>query len=362
MACSRQSMMMGIGAIVALVSLGSSQLRAQASDSLAGIDAAYAKELRGVEEARIKRLDALSQKQKGAEATATLEALFRAAISAQLFEAAEPAAERILKKAGDDPLVDYLAASVNVLAEADRNEFEQSYQSLLAGLAARSKAIGAGESPDQVLPAAARLTLLETYYQRLAQAGQFVILRKALVAVEATAKKAGETTIEAFVADRIRQIDLIGKPAPDFKGIDQDGKEISLSKDLKGNVVLLVFWASWCLPCAEQAGWLGDLHDQYVDKGLRIVGVNLDLHQEGAGDAKSYEPVLRHFLLEHNVRWPSIIDQPGPESVAGLYNVTEIPASVLIGADGAVVHLDLNRSNAVAAIEQALRAAGKLPK
>lgn len=321
------------------------------------IDAEYARGLRAVEEKRIKQLDELARSQTGDDAAVTLEALFRDALAAQLFEAAEPAAERVLSSPDDSPVVDYLAAAVNVLAEADRGEFEQSYKSILEAQRKGEQAEGGVAARELALPAGARITLIETYYQRLAQANQFAILRKALAAIGESAAKSGEEEVATFVADRIYQIDLIGRPAPELAGVDQDGKDLKLSRDFEGKVVLVVFWATWCLPSADQVAWLADLHDRYSDQGFRILGVNLDLHQEGAPDAEAFEPLLRRYLLQHNVHWPSLIDRPGDRNAAADFGVTEIPATVLIGADGKVAHLDLTAANAEAAVAEALQAA-----
>ncbi len=328
---------------------------------IARIDAEYARGLREVEEKRIKQLDDLAKTQKGDEAAVTLEALFRDALAAQLFEAAEPAAERILAAPGDSPVVDYLAAAVNVLAEADRGEFEQSYKSILDAQSKGEKVAGGVEARELALPAGARITLIETYYQRLAQADQFPILRKALAAIGERAAKTGEDDVAAFVADRIFQIDLIGQPAPEIAGVNQDNKPVTLSKDFRGQVVLVVFWATWCLPSADQVAWLADLHDRYSDKGFQVLGVNLDLHQEGAPSPESFEPLLRQYLLQHNVHWPSIIDKPGDGNVAAAYGVTEIPSTALIGADGKIAQLDVTVANAEPELVRALQAAGKLP-
>jgi hypothetical protein len=56
-------------------------------------------------------------------------------------------------------------------------------------------------------------------------------------------------------------------------------------------------------------------------------------------------PNVRRFLIDHNVRWPNLVNGEGPRDYAAAYGVTEIPANVLIGRDGKVVHLDLSRKN-----------------
>ena len=56
-------------------------------------------------------------------------------------------------------------------------------------------------------------------------------------------------------------------------------------------------------------------------------------------------PAVRRFLLEYNVRWPNLINGAGDQDYAGLYAVSEVPANVLIGREGTLIHLDLTRSN-----------------
>ena len=56
-------------------------------------------------------------------------------------------------------------------------------------------------------------------------------------------------------------------------------------------------------------------------------------------------PNIRRFLLDHNVRWPNLINGTGAHDYAKAYGVTEIPTNVLIGRDGNVIHLDLSRKN-----------------
>jgi peroxiredoxin len=362
MSWTRRIAALGMAGLAAMSpALAPSARGQETNQAIAAIDAEFAQGLKALEETRIAKLDALAKGQQGPEATATLEALFRSALNAHLFEAAEPAAERVLKAPGDSPVVDYLAAAVNVLAEADRGQFEQSYQSILAAQAVGERGgADAVAARQEALPPSARIGLIEAYYQRLAQADQFPILRRALAAIAESAARTGEAEVADYIAARLRQIDMIGQPAPDFAGTDQDGRPVRFAELAKDHVVLIVFWATWCVPSADQTAWLEALHEEYADEGFRLVGVNLDLHQEGAS-AEVLEPHLRRFLIEHNVHWPSILDGPGDQSVAALYGVTEIPATVLVGADGRIAHLDVSSANAEAEVRQALQAAGKLP-
>ena len=67
---------------------------------------------------------------------------------------------------------------------------------------------------------------------------------------------------------------LVGNSAPDFSLNLMDGKKISLS-DLRGKTVLLNFWASWCMPCREEAPALEESWQKYKDKNVVYIGVNI---------------------------------------------------------------------------------------
>jgi peroxiredoxin len=162
-----------------------------------------------------------------------------------------------------------------------------------------------------------------------------------------------EPALKSLAESRLIQLDLLGKPAPAISGTSIDGNAVSLDQ-YKGNVVLVVFWASWCLPCAEEARRLEALSARVQPQGFRIIGINLDTLQDGGAPVETVMPAIRRFLLDHNVRWPNLINAPGDRDYAKAYGVTEIPANVLIGRDGKVLHLDLSRSNLEAAIGQAL--------
>ena len=321
------------------------------------IEAEFRRDLGRAERARLARLAALAAGQPKPEAAATYEEAFRFAISAGLYNDAEPIAEAVLKGPGAQPAVEVaiLAEMVNLVAEANRGAYEESLGSLAAAIRLRE---GAGEAKraevGRVLPIESRLALVNIYIQRLIQAGKYDVARRALTLIR---DRSEEKALKSLAETRLGQIDLIGKPAPPIAGTSIGGKPVTLASD-KGDVTLVVFWASWCLPNAQEAGRLDALAAAYGAKGFRVLGVNLDAVQDGGVPVETVMPNIRRFLIEHNVRWPSVINGKGPEDFAKAYGVTEIPTNVLVGRDGKVLHLDLGRATLEPALNAAL-AAGK---
>jgi thiol-disulfide isomerase/thioredoxin len=200
------------------------------------------------------------------------------------------------------------------------------------------------------LPISSRLTLANIFVERLIQTGHYDVARRALTMIRDSAR---EPELKSLAEARLRQVDLVGKPAPAIVGTTVDGKPLRLA-DLKGDVVLVVFWASWCLPNAEQAERLGVFEASHRGKGFRIVGINLDAMQDGGVPAESVMPNVRRFLVDHNVRWPNLVNGPGDRDYARAFGVTEIPANTLIGRDGTVLRLDISEADLEAALAKAL--------
>ncbi len=151
----------------------------------------------------------------------------------------------------------------------------------------------------------------------------------------------------------LNQLDMIGKPAPAIQGTDLSGKPVD-SAALKGNVVLVVFWASWCVPSSTEIAWLDKAYNDYQARGFRILGINLDLLQKDGPKLETVMPNIKRFLIDHNVRWPNLVNGTGAQDYAAAYGVAEIPTNVLIGRDGNVIHLDLSRKNLESVVTRAL--------
>jgi len=118
---------------------------------------------------------------------------------------------------------------------------------------------------------------------------------------------------------------LPGRPAPDFALPTLDGDSVSLAS-LRGQVVLLNFWATWCLPCIQEHPVLVEAEREYGPQGLRIVGVVYNDSDENA----------RRWMELRGGNWVNLLD-PGSRTAIeyGLYGV---PETVLIARDGRVAH------------------------
>lgn len=92
--------------------------------------------------------------------------------------------------------------------------------------------------------------------------------------------------------------DLVGKSAPEFElPVLGSGQTLS-SADLKGSPVVVNFWASWCIPCREEAATLEQKWLKYRQQGIQFVGVNVQDLEEGA----------RGFVKEFGISFPSVRD------------------------------------------------------
>ena len=114
----------------------------------------------------------------------------------------------------------------------------------------------------------------------------------------------------------------ISGPAPAFKLQSRDGKMVSLA-DLKGQVVMVNFWATWCGPCRQEMPHLEALYERYNSLGFTLLGVNVEDNPEGA----------KKWLEENGpVTFPVLLDPKN--EVSKLYKVQTMPTTVLVARDG----------------------------
>ena len=123
-----------------------------------------------------------------------------------------------------------------------------------------------------------------------------------------------------------------GNIAPEIVLPDPEGNPVSLSS-LRGNVVLIDFWAAWCPPCREANIRLGELYEKYHEKGFDIYGVSLDRTRDQWLNA----------IEKDNITWHQVSDLRFMNSpVVSLYNFSEIPHTVLIDREGKIIARNLS--------------------
>ena len=128
----------------------------------------------------------------------------------------------------------------------------------------------------------------------------------------------------------------IGARAPEIALSDVNGKIIKLSS-LKGNVVLIDFWASWCRPCRAENPNVVKLYNKYKNKNFTIYSISLDQDRKKWIDA----------INQDQLSWPNHVSElTGWKSTPGIqYGVSSIPKTFLIDKDGIIIGYDLRGSN-----------------
>lgn len=131
-----------------------------------------------------------------------------------------------------------------------------------------------------------------------------------------------------------KKVQLVGKPLA-IAGPTLDGTDFNLAS-LKGKVVLVDFWATWCGPCVGEMPHVMKVYEKLHEKGFEVVGVSLDQTDED----------LRNFVKERNVPWTQVIfaneDERGWNNpLARKLGINSIPATFLIDQQGNVASFDL---------------------
>jgi thiol-disulfide isomerase/thioredoxin len=114
------------------------------------------------------------------------------------------------------------------------------------------------------------------------------------------------------------------QPDLSFKAVD--GTPISLEK-MKGKIVVVDFWASWCGPCMAEAPHMVQLNQRYGPMGMQMIGISLDQDRAAMAEA----------VRAKSLNWPQFIDGTGGKQFAGIWGVDSIPRTFIIGPDGKVL-------------------------
>ena len=133
--------------------------------------------------------------------------------------------------------------------------------------------------------------------------------------------------------------DVIGKPAPAFKAKSLDGAEIDLEA-LRGKVVLIDFWTTWCAPCKRELPSIQKLQTELANKGLVVLGVSV-------GEQRA---TLEKFLTTAGLKYP-IVQVDDTSEIVGALSVNAFPTVVLVDREGKVTSYEVGARG-----EAALRA------
>jgi len=137
----------------------------------------------------------------------------------------------------------------------------------------------------------------------------------------------------------------IGTLSPEITLKDLNGKDLSLSS-LKGKVVLIDFWASWCGPCRKSMKHLSAIYPALKTKGFEIYGISID---ENKDDWKK-------AVAADRISWLQVNEDGGWNApVANLWKIDQIPTSYLLDKQGKIVARDLEGRQLEAKINQLLK-------
>ena len=143
----------------------------------------------------------------------------------------------------------------------------------------------------------------------------------------------------------------IGNKAPEISLLALDGNEVALSS-LKGKLVLIDFWGTWCSPCVEEQSELANLYRKYNQsaftngKGFEIYGVSLDAKKSN----------WENFITTNKINWIQVSDLKFWRSpVAKTYNIQALPFNILIDGNGIILAKNLHGTDLEKGITRFLR-------
>ena len=155
------------------------------------------------------------------------------------------------------------------------------------------------------------------------------------------------TLTAAACGEAPRDAEESADAVPALEAVTLAGDSVALT-DVRGEVVLLNVWATWCVPCRQEAPELESLHQRYGDQGLRVVGVTVD--NRGAED--QIREFIDRFGMTYDIWW----DPDG--SAIDEFGAVGVPLTVLLDRDGRVAWRHLGTFNADnPALREALRSA-----
>lgn len=231
---------------------------------------------------------------------------------------------------------DFFAVAIALALEAPDDMVKREYS---------RKVIAAADLPkkfaDYRLQMVMNLAELEVKLRKIDQA------KKILQDGIAANPDAGNTK---WLRSALKQLDYIGQPAPAIAAENWLNSEPLSLEALKGNVVIIDFWAPWCAPCRQVIPTLVRDYNELKGKGLVVIGFTKiygrysdEIQKKGAVAPDEEKSLIRGFVERNSLKYPIAIAASG--DAFDKYNVSGIPTMVFIGRDGNIYDIKVGSGN-----------------
>jgi thiol-disulfide isomerase/thioredoxin len=172
----------------------------------------------------------------------------------------------------------------------------------------------------------ASLEIFNLFYQRLDSQEAWQVFSQ----YPDSLKQEGAGKDMAGFFDALRHTEA-GSPVIPFKQEGIDGKPVDIAA-LKGKVLIIDFWGSWCGPCRRSHPHLRSIYEKYHDRGLEIIGIAYE-----GGTPAMKDSIWRKAVKEDGMTWLQILNDPDRQDLTKRYSVTAFPTKLIVDREGKIV-------------------------